>query len=166
MKPRAFLKIFLTGLLILCSRFVFAQYECLNYPNNIRFTYPDIKKRYTSIEEGLKEPDKVIYLDLRSHALRSFPEEILKFKNLKYLDFSALDMAETDSTFKADPIGSNYDGVLYRPNIFRDVPLSLGKLKKLNYIDFSDTLVSKETIRRLMLLLPMCTIEYDEDSEN
>ena len=42
----------------------------------------------TSIEDGMKNPDAVIKLVLRKSHLKSFPMEILRFKNLQYLDVS------------------------------------------------------------------------------
>ena len=40
---------------------------------------------YSSLEEALKEPDKVIKLSLKKQKLTELPEEVLKFKNLQSL---------------------------------------------------------------------------------
>lgn len=42
----------------------------------------------TNMDSALMNPDKVIKLVLRKKHLKKFPEEILKFKNLQYLDIS------------------------------------------------------------------------------
>ena len=41
---------------------------------------------YTTLAEALKEPDKVIKLQLRKQKFKNFPKEIYQFKNLQYLD--------------------------------------------------------------------------------
>ncbi len=48
----------------------------------------DTMKAFTSIEEAMKNPEKVIKLELRKKKLKSFPPEILTFTNLQYLDLS------------------------------------------------------------------------------
>jgi len=49
---------------------------------------------YHSIEEGLKQPDMVFKLSLRKKKLKTFPMEILRFKNLQYLDLSKNQLEE------------------------------------------------------------------------
>lgn len=44
-----------------------------------------LKKEYTSIEEALKDPQKVIRLNLSNQSLSEFPKGLSKFKNLEYL---------------------------------------------------------------------------------
>ena len=48
----------------------------------------DTMQGYTSIQEALKNPDAVVKLVLRKQKFKSFPSEILRFKNLQYLDIS------------------------------------------------------------------------------
>lgn len=48
----------------------------------------DTLTAFTSLEDALKDPDKVIKLELRRKKLKEFPREIFKFKNLQYLDLS------------------------------------------------------------------------------
>lgn len=54
----------------------------------------DTIKAYTTIEEALKNPDDVLKLVLRKQKLKTFPLEILQFKNLQYLDISKNSIAE------------------------------------------------------------------------
>lgn len=62
---------------------------------------------HTSIIEAMKNPDAVIKLVLRKNHLKTFPAEILNFKNLQYLDISK--------------------------NSIREMPDSIGVLTKLQY---------------------------------
>ena len=45
----------------------------------------DTMQGHVSIQEALKNPDTVIKLVLRKQHLKTFPLEILQFKNLQYL---------------------------------------------------------------------------------
>jgi Leucine-rich repeat (LRR) protein len=49
---------------------------------------------FTNLQEALKNPDAVTKLVLRRQHLKSFPKEILQFKNLQYLDISKNSIAE------------------------------------------------------------------------
>lgn len=66
---------------------------------------------YTNLEEALKNPEKVIKLELRKKKLKSFPIEILKFTNLQYLDLSK--------------------------NSIKELPIEIGQLKNLQYLAIS-----------------------------
>ena len=48
----------------------------------------DTLTAFTNLEDALKDPDKVIKLELRRKHLKTFPREIFKFKNLQYLDLT------------------------------------------------------------------------------
>jgi Leucine-rich repeat (LRR) protein len=45
-------------------------------------------KNYKDLSEAVSKPDSVEWLTLRDQGLKSFPNEILEFKNLRYLDLS------------------------------------------------------------------------------
>lgn len=45
-------------------------------------------KKFTSIEEAMKNPDQVKHLDLSLQQLKVLPPEVLQLKNLEYLDLS------------------------------------------------------------------------------
>ena len=66
---------------------------------------------YTNLEEALKNPEKVIKLELRKSKLKSFPMEILKFTNLQYLDLSK--------------------------NSIKEIPVEISQLKNLQYFAIS-----------------------------
>tara|TARA_R110002096_G_scaffold136909_7_gene289840 strand:- start:21570 stop:22013 length:444 start_codon:yes stop_codon:yes gene_type:complete len=61
------------------------------------------EKKFTSLEEALAEPEKVVYLDLGMHQpkLTAIPKEIAKFPNLKCLDVSFNQVALIPDEIKA-----------------------------------------------------------------
>ena len=71
----------------------------------------DTMRAYTNLEEALKNPEKVIKLELRKCKLKSFPMEILKFTNLQYLDLSK--------------------------NSIKEIPVEISQLKNLQYFAIS-----------------------------
>jgi Leucine-rich repeat (LRR) protein len=66
---------------------------------------------FTSLEEALKKPDKVIKLELKRKKYKNFPKEILAFKNLQYLNLSK--------------------------NHITQLPEEIGQLKNLQYLNIS-----------------------------
>lgn len=66
---------------------------------------------YTNLEEALKNPEKVIKLELRKCKLKTFPMDILKFTNLQYLDLSK--------------------------NSIKELPIEISQLKNLQYFAIS-----------------------------
>ncbi len=71
----------------------------------------DTVKAYTSLEEALKNPEKVIKLELRRKKLKTFPMEIFKFPNLQYLDLTK--------------------------NNIKEIPIEISQLKNLQYFSIS-----------------------------
>jgi leucine-rich repeat protein SHOC2 len=110
---------------------------------------------FTSIEEALKNPDKVIKLELRKKKLKVFPKEIFQFKNLQYLDLSKNDIKEIPSeiatlknlqyfsisknSLEALPPEMGELSNLYNFNANQNeltaIPYQMGKLTKLKYMD-------------------------------
>ncbi len=110
---------------------------------------------YTSIEEAMKEPDKVIKLELKKQKLKSFPVEIFTFRNLQYLDVSknnlkeipdSLDMLPDLQYFNASKnrlesipktIGKlvNMKWFIWNNNDLGAIPYQMGNLEKLEYLD-------------------------------
>jgi Leucine-rich repeat (LRR) protein len=66
---------------------------------------------FSNIEDAAKTPDKVLYLDLGLRKLKTFPQEILTFKNVKRLYLSV--------------------------NYWASVPEEIGNLKDLEILDLS-----------------------------
>lgn len=94
----------------------------------------DTMTAYTNLQEALKDPDKVIKLVLRKQRLKSFPYEILKFRNLQYLDVSK-NSIETlpDSIDKL----INLQYFACSKTGLKQVPKQIGRLTNLTYLNLN-----------------------------
>src|SRR4051812_5160034 len=92
----------------------------------------DTLTAYTSIEEAMKNPDKVIKLELRRQKLKVFPKEIANFKNIQYLDLSKNSIDELP-----EEIGvlTNLQYFIISKNKLGGFPKEIGKLVNLHYIN-------------------------------
>lgn len=89
---------------------------------------------YTSIQEAMKNPDAVIKLVLRKQHLKSFPKEILQFKNLQYLDISKNSISEIpDSIY----LLTNLQYFACSKTGLKRLPKDIGKLTNLVYLNFN-----------------------------
>jgi Leucine-rich repeat (LRR) protein len=115
----------------------------------------DTTKMYTDLKLALEHPDQVIRLSLRKQKLKEFPKEILRFKNLQYLDLSKNNLKELPpeigelqhlqylSAFKNDlesftpEIGklANLKWLILNQNDIGLLPPQIGGLTKLEYLD-------------------------------
>ncbi|TND01824.1 MAG: hypothetical protein FD123_4200 [Bacteroidetes bacterium] len=115
----------------------------------------DTMPGYTSLQEALKEPDKVIKLVLRKQKLKMFPKEILQFTNLQYLDLSKNDLKELPDSIgvlkNLQVLHLSKNEIEYLPkeigelvnlkildvnqNELVELPSSIGRLSKLEYLD-------------------------------
>ena len=88
----------------------------------------------TNLQEALKNPDAVIKLVLRKQHLKSFPMEVLKFKNLQYLDISKNTIKELP-----DSIGqlTNLQYFACSKTGLEHIPKQIGKLVNLTYLNFN-----------------------------
>jgi len=94
----------------------------------------DTMQGFTSIPEAMKNPDAVIKLVLRKQHLKSFPKEILQFKNLQYLDVSKNSIAELpDSIY----LLSNLQYFACSKTGLKRLPKEIGKLSNLLYLNFN-----------------------------
>src|SRR5688572_12687521 len=71
---------------ILLLLFFFAITLATNAQTFTRYADTLDLDEYTSLEEALKEPEKVKRLSLKRKGLKEFPKDIYKFKNLVELD--------------------------------------------------------------------------------
>ncbi|MBA4239405.1 MAG: hypothetical protein C0448_01675 [Sphingobacteriaceae bacterium] len=94
----------------------------------------DTMQGFVSIQEAMKNPDAVIKLVLRKQHLKSFPKEILQFKNLQYLDISKNSIAELpDSIY----LLSNLQYFACSKTGLKRLPKEIGKLSNLVYLNFN-----------------------------
>ena len=123
-----FFKIVLFLLIVITTKFTNAQNQLLD-----SLTL-DTLTGYTNLQEALKNPDAVVKLVLRKQHLKSFPSEILKFRNLQYLDISKNSISELpDSINKL----SNLQYFACSKTGLKRLPKEIGKLTNLLYINFN-----------------------------
>lgn len=111
--------------------FLFAQFSHAQLLDSIALTKVT---EYTNLDSALKDPDKVIKLVLRKKHLKEFPQEILKFKNLQYLDLSKNNIKEIP-----DGIGQmvNLQYFMCSKTGLEKLSKEIGKLKYLRYININ-----------------------------
>jgi Leucine-rich repeat (LRR) protein len=126
--PKVFLKIAFILMLISLCRFAAAQTQLMD-----SLTL-DTLTGYTNLQEALKNPDAVTKLVLRKQHLKSFPKEILQFKNLQYLDVSKNSIAELPDSI--DLLGNLQYFACSRTGLER-LPKQIGKLYNLKYLNFN-----------------------------
>ncbi len=89
---------------------------------------------FTNLQEALKNPDAVTKLVLRKQHLKSFPKEILRFKNLQYLDISKNSIAELPDSID---LLSNLQYFACSKTGLKSLPKEIGRLTNLVYLNFN-----------------------------
>ncbi len=125
-KYRQFLKSGTLLLLLIFSQKMVAQTVLLD---SLKL---DTVYSYTSLEEALKSPEKVIKLELRKQKLKSFPMEILKFPNLQYLDLSKNNIKELPVEISQL---KNLQYFAISKNSLEEFPPQIGDLTNLFYLN-------------------------------
>lgn len=87
---------------------------------------------YTDLQEALKEPEKVVKLELRKLKLNTFPLEILQFTNLQYLDLSKNKISELPADISK--LEKLQVLILSRNNL-EVLPFDIGKLNNLRELN-------------------------------
>jgi leucine-rich repeat protein SHOC2 len=100
----------------------------------------DTLQGYTSIQEALKEPDKVVKLVLRKNKLKVFPPEIFKFKNLQYLDLSKNSIKEIPA--EIDTL-KNLQVLMLSKNNLESLPKEIGSLINLRILNVNQNEIAE-----------------------
>ena len=119
-------------------------------------------KVYSSLAAAFKvHPDSVEGLVLGSNDFGDFPTEILRFKNLKYLNICSYKWSNFKDSLSKEQIRINDSLetkrnriIYYKPNHIKTIPKAIKKLKKIELVDFSTALVSKKVSYQLYKYLP------------
>jgi len=123
---------------------------------------------YTNLEDALKvNPDSVFGIELRSMGLKDFPVEILKFKNIEFIDLSCFywyQVPEKLSTKQRIVLesalkrrGSELENV-YNQNHIKKIPTEITKLKRLEVINITLCDIKLKTVKKLSDLIPKTII--------
>jgi Leucine-rich repeat (LRR) protein len=94
---------------------------------------------FTSIAEAMKNPDKVIKLELRRKKLKEFPKEIFQFKNLQYLDLSKNSIVEIPPAISEL---KDLQILILSKNEIESLPKEIGDLKALQYLNLNQNELS------------------------
>jgi len=117
----------------------------------------------TSIEEGLKNPDAVVKLDLQNNGMKKLPPEIGRFRNLQYLNVSRNQLSELPreignlTRLQVLNASGNQIDVLPQElsrlqslkqlnlatNLLKKLPPEIGKLTRLEFLDASENRLSQ-----------------------
>ena len=123
-----------------------------------QITVPDSTFIYTNLQEALKEPEKVFYLDLSKKKLQDFPMAVLKFTNLRTLklyknridsipdeisqlkNLRELNVGLNDLTkFNVNICQlMNLEKLVLNQNEIEEIPVEIKNLKKLTHLDMWD----------------------------
>lgn len=99
-----------------------------------------IYDEFTDLDSARRDPDKVVKLILRKKKLKDFPMQILKFKNLQYLDLSKNFLKELpDSITKL----KNLQYLIVSKNSLESLPNTIGGLKNLKYINVNQNEIGR-----------------------
>lgn len=99
----------------------------------------DTLDAFTDLKEALKDPEKVIKLELRRKHYKEFPKEIFKLKNLQYLDISKNSIREIPAGI--DSL-KNLQILIVSKNELETLPKEIGGLKMLQYLNANQNDIS------------------------
>lgn len=97
-------------------------------------------EEFTDLDSARRNPDAVVKLVLRKKKLKDFPKQILKFKNLQYLDLSKNSIKELpDSIITLKKL----QVLIVSRNGLESLPNTIGGLKNLKYINVNQNEISR-----------------------
>lgn len=141
---------------VLVAWLYFGDIEAQNIDNQL------LRSEYTSIEEALKGPEKVIRLNLSNQPLTEFPKGLSKFKNLEYLSL------RNDHLTSLSPEISSLKKLKVLDlggNDFTVLPKGFTKLQNLEelYLDNDKNLDIRQDIEILSKLPKLKILHLDND---
>ncbi|HQV00841.1 MAG: leucine-rich repeat domain-containing protein [Bacteroidia bacterium] len=97
-----------------------------------------IQKTYFSLSDALQQPDSVYKLNISKKKIKTWPNEIYKFKNLQVLNISKNDLTTLpDSIY----LLNNLQVLIASNNKLTAIPANIGALKGLTHINFNRNLI-------------------------
>ena len=93
-------------------------------------TYP----AYTDLKVALENPDAVIKLVLKKKKFKEFPIEILKFKNLQYLDISKNQIKELPDSIVTL---TKLQYLIVSNTGLERLPMNIGQMKQLRHLNLN-----------------------------
>ena len=95
---------------------------------------------FTDLDSARKNPDAVVKLVLRKKKLKDFPTQVLKFKNLQYLDLSKNSIKELpDSIITLKKL----QVLIVSKTGLESLPNTIGGLKNLKYINVNQNEIGR-----------------------
>jgi len=96
-------------------------------------------QEYTDLSEAMKNPEDVVKLNLRKKKLKGFPMQVLKFRNLQYLDLSRNDIKELPDSLAAL---KNLQYLIVSRTGLESLPRNIGQLKNLKHLNVNQNEIS------------------------
>ncbi|WNJ16077.1 leucine-rich repeat domain-containing protein [Pontibacter sp. G13] len=135
---------------------------------------------YYSMDEAMREPEKVVKLSLKKKHLKRFPQELSRFPNLQVLNLSHNKIKELPNDISQfhnlQVLILSHNKIRSLPDAFRDmdnlkelylgfnrlmaVPAWVGGLSKIEHIDLTRNNITTYEIERLKAKLPTCEITH------
>jgi leucine-rich repeat protein SHOC2 len=127
------LKSLIIFLLFACTLSVYSQTHLLDSVELATY------QEYTDLQEAMKDPEHVVKLNLRKQKIKGFPKEILRMKNLQYLDLSRNNIKELPDSIVT--LTSLQYLIVSRTGL-ELLPSNIGKLENLKHLNVNQNEIS------------------------
>ncbi|MBA3682693.1 MAG: leucine-rich repeat domain-containing protein [Bacteroidetes bacterium] len=97
-------------------------------------------EEFTDLDSARRNPDKVVKLSLRKKKYKDFPMQILKFKNLQYLDLSKNSLKELPDSITTL---KKLQYLIVSKNSLEALPNTIGGLTNLKYINVNQNEIGR-----------------------
>lgn len=122
-------------LILLSARFTFIAQEVL-----LDSLALATHEEFTSLDSALKHPNNVVKLVLRKKKLKTFPLQVLNFKNLQYLDLSKNSIKELPDSIV---VLKNLQYLIVSKTSLESLPNTIGGLKNLKYLNVNQNEIGR-----------------------